>query len=67
MKWPKQFSTVTIVVNETGEEIKGMILSYTPEIIRLRQVKTYKAGVRKAVIRETLFDATKVHFKGEAE
>ena len=45
----KKHSLVTVVDNETGKEITGVIVEYTPNRIILRT--------------QVMFDAKKVHFK----
>lgn len=64
-KTPRKFSLVTIVDNETGEEMRGTIVVYTPETIILQKVTIFPEGSKKKEVSQIIFDAKKVHFKEE--
>lgn len=62
--FPRQYSIVTVVDNETGEKYTGNILEYTPEKITLR-IEKYTNGTHGEFSRVStiVFNAKKVHFE----
>lgn len=62
-KWPRQYSLVTVVDNETGERTTGHILEYTPEQITIRKLETVDSFGKINKVELITLDAKKVHFE----